>query len=261
MADAHRWCAGRARCRPRWRGRPERRQRRRPETRSSGQSGAGRSGGQEQRVLLIVFRAAQPGGRGQHQQRPATARRARERISDRVNQIFVLPEHLAPACTSQRLTECLCRTSLRCRCDDHGGQRFRWSCRPINEAAGLEPIPSAGWCAALIGLDSWEVVYVNDGSTDTTLAVIETLHCCRRPRRGGQPVAQFRQGDGDHRRSGPRRRRCRGGHRRRPAGPAGADSGAARPLARWLRHGLRQAAQPGGRILAEARHRQAVSTG
>ena len=44
-----------------------------------------------------------------------------------------------------------------------------------NEAAGLDAFHHR-LAHALADLESWEVVYVNDGSTDTTLAVIETLH-------------------------------------------------------------------------------------
>jgi glycosyltransferase involved in cell wall biosynthesis len=46
----------------------------------------------------------------------------------------------------------------------------------FNEAAGLERFHQR-LVRALTGLGSWEVVYVNDGSTDTTLEVIEALHC------------------------------------------------------------------------------------
>jgi glycosyltransferase involved in cell wall biosynthesis len=46
----------------------------------------------------------------------------------------------------------------------------------FNEAAGLECFHRR-LVQALTGLASWEVVYVNDGSTDTTLEVIEALHC------------------------------------------------------------------------------------
>ena len=45
----------------------------------------------------------------------------------------------------------------------------------FNEAAGLD-IFHRRLMRALKDLDSWEVVYVNDGSTDGTLSVIETLH-------------------------------------------------------------------------------------
>jgi polyisoprenyl-phosphate glycosyltransferase len=46
----------------------------------------------------------------------------------------------------------------------------------FNEAAGLECFHRR-LVHSLTGLGSWEVVYVNDGSTDTTLQVIESLHC------------------------------------------------------------------------------------
>jgi glycosyltransferase involved in cell wall biosynthesis len=45
-----------------------------------------------------------------------------------------------------------------------------------NEAAGLERF-NQRLLRALADLGSWEVVYVNDGSTDATLAVVEALHC------------------------------------------------------------------------------------
>ena len=192
--------------------------------------------------MLVIFRAAQPGRRGQHQRRQQQQRASCAKFR-RVNQISILPRQSDPACTSQRLTDCLCRTSLRCRCDDHGGRRFRWSCRPTTRRRGSTD-STTGWRAALVGVDNWEVVYVNDGSTDATLSVIEALHDTDDAGRRRQPVAQFRQGDRGHRRSGPCRRRCRGDHRRRPAGPAGGDPGIGRLLAGWLRHGLRQAAQP-----------------
>jgi glycosyltransferase involved in cell wall biosynthesis len=44
-----------------------------------------------------------------------------------------------------------------------------------NEAGGLD-IFHRRLQRALAGVDSWEVVYVNDGSTDDTLAVMEILH-------------------------------------------------------------------------------------
>jgi glycosyltransferase involved in cell wall biosynthesis len=44
-----------------------------------------------------------------------------------------------------------------------------------NEAGGLD-IFHRRLLRALAGLESWEVVYVNDGSTDDTLSVMEALH-------------------------------------------------------------------------------------
>ena len=44
-----------------------------------------------------------------------------------------------------------------------------------NEAAGLDKFHGR-LVAALAGLESWEVVYVNDGSTDQTLPAMEALH-------------------------------------------------------------------------------------
>jgi glycosyltransferase involved in cell wall biosynthesis len=46
----------------------------------------------------------------------------------------------------------------------------------FNEAAGLERFHQR-LVRALAGLGSWEVVYVNDGSSDATLELIEALHC------------------------------------------------------------------------------------
>jgi polyisoprenyl-phosphate glycosyltransferase len=46
----------------------------------------------------------------------------------------------------------------------------------FNEAAGLERFHQR-LMRVLTELGSWEVVYVNDGSSDTTLEVIEALHC------------------------------------------------------------------------------------
>jgi glycosyltransferase involved in cell wall biosynthesis len=44
-----------------------------------------------------------------------------------------------------------------------------------NEAAGLDNFHRR-LVSALAGLESWEVVYVNDGSTDSTSAVMEAVH-------------------------------------------------------------------------------------
>jgi cellulose synthase/poly-beta-1,6-N-acetylglucosamine synthase-like glycosyltransferase len=43
-----------------------------------------------------------------------------------------------------------------------------------NEAAGLSRFHHR-LVHSLAGVENWEVVYVNDGSTDTTLSVIQTL--------------------------------------------------------------------------------------
>ena len=51
-------------------------------------------------------------------------------------------------------------------------------------------------------LDAWasraEVLYVNDGSDDRTLAVVNRLHAARSAGRRPRPVAQFRQGGRAH---------------------------------------------------------------
>jgi polyisoprenyl-phosphate glycosyltransferase len=44
-----------------------------------------------------------------------------------------------------------------------------------NEATGLD-IFHRRLLSALAGVESWEVIYVNDGSTDDTLAIMEVLH-------------------------------------------------------------------------------------
>ena len=91
-----------------------------------------------------------------------------------------------------------------------------------NEAAGLAALHErliglATTLKARYGL-ACEVVYVDDGSADDTLAIARTLagRCARRP--GGVAVAQFRQGsraDGRARPCPPRRGAVHG--RRRPA--------------------------------------------
>ena len=103
-----------------------------------------------------------------------------------------------------------------------------------------------------------QVLYVDDGSRDRTAAAIAGL-CAARPARGrAAPVAQLRQGTGADLRPRPRRGRRRGGDRRRPAGPAGADRDALDALPRGPRRGVRGAALARRRVLAQARHRQRV---
>ena len=127
----------------------------------------------------------------------------------------------------------------------------------FNEAAGLERFHQR-LVRSLIGVGSWEVVYVNDGSTDTTLEVIETLHCCD----DRVAVVSLTRNFG-----------------KETAVTAGLDHAVGDAvvvidadlqdppevivelvarLAGWLRHGLRQAAHAGGQIVAEARNGQAV---
>ena len=96
-----------------------------------------------------------------------------------------------------------------------------------------------------------EVVYVDDGSRDATLAVAHEPAGRRARRPGGLAVAQFRQGGGAARRprSRPPRRRAVHGRRR----PASADAGrhAGRPLARRrLRRRLHRQGPPRERALA-----------
>ncbi len=58
--------------------------------------------------------------------------------------------------------------------------------------------------AVMATLDlSWEVVYVNDGSCDATLAIVDALRQTDQPPRPAQSVAQFRQGDRHHRGARP----------------------------------------------------------
>ena len=91
-----------------------------------------------------------------------------------------------------------------------------------NEAAGLAMLHErliglARTLKARYGLAS-EVVYVDDGSADNTLAIARTLARRRARRPGGVAVAQFRQGSRADGGAGPcpaRRNTVHG--RRRPA--------------------------------------------
>ncbi len=71
----------------------------------------------------------------------------RERMSVALTKYLYFQGSLRLACTSQRLTECLCRTSVRRRCEDHGGQHFRWSCQHSMRRQDLSA-SIGGWCAA-----------------------------------------------------------------------------------------------------------------
>ena len=50
----------------------------------------------------------------------------------------------------------------------------------------------------------WEAIYVNDGSRDASLRIIEALRQADTPHRDRQSVAQLRQGDRHHRGARPR---------------------------------------------------------
>ena len=104
----------------------------------------------------------------------------------------------------------------------------------------------------------WEAIYVNDGSRDASLQVVEIAAARRQPHRCGQPVAQLRQGDRHHCRPRPRARRRGDRDRRRPAGPARGHPPPRRRLARRLRHRLRQAPPARRRWLGEEGDRRGV---
>ena len=87
-------------------------------------------------------------------------------------------------------------------------------------------------------LGVWEAIYVNDGSTDTTLATLQALRRANShiavvnlSRNFGKEIATTAGLDHARGDSGDR-------DRRRPAGPARGDPAACRHLARGVRHGL-----------------------
>ena len=127
-----------------------------------------------------------------------------------------------------------------------------------NEEATIEEF-YARVCTALEGLP-FELVLVDDGSSDGSALMLETLAASDPRVRVVLPVAQLRPPDRAHRRPRPRRRRRRGDARRRPAGPARADPDDARPLAGRLRRRLRRARAARGRVALQARPRPAGST-
>src|SRR4051812_44688217 len=69
-----------------------------------------------------------------------------------------------------------------------------------NEAASLGRFHQR-LAAALEAQESWEVIYVEDGSTDTTLAVMQALQAAD-DRVGVLSLSRNFEGDRDHRRSG-----------------------------------------------------------
>ena len=73
----------------------------------------------------------------------------------------------------------------------------------FNEADSLEPL-HAEIVAALGDVGPFEVVYVDDGSTDRLAGRDGADRGGARQRAGGETAAQLRQGDGAHRRVSPR---------------------------------------------------------
>ena len=87
---------------------------------------------------------------------------------------------------------------------------------------------------------------VDDGSSDATPAILDGLADARPADPRAPPLAPVRAPDGDHRGARPRARRRGGDDRRRPPGPARADPGARRDVARRGGHRGRQAPQRSG---------------
>ena len=123
---------------------------------------------------------------------------------------------------------------------------------PLYEEEALVEAFHARVCAALERIP-FELVLVDDGSSDRTPRLLADAGGAGPARAGDPAVAQLRSPDGAHGRPRPRARRRRRDARRRPAGPARADPRDARPLAPRDRRRLRGA--------PPARRRDALQAG